>query len=45
MAKRDYIESSGNVFADLEIPCAEESLAKAELTQRIAAILRGRQLT
>lgn len=45
MAKRDYIESSGNVFADLQVPGAEESLAKAELMQRIAAILQERRLT
>jgi len=45
MAKRDYIESSGNIFADLEIPGAEEMLAKAELAQRIAAILQERNLT
>jgi len=45
MAKRDYIVSSGNVFADLGIPGAEETLAKAELAQRIASILQERNLT
>jgi len=45
MAKRDYIESSGNVFADLEIPNPEEMLAKAELAVKIADILRRRRLT
>jgi hypothetical protein len=30
MAKRDYVESSGNVFADLGLPNPEEMLAKAE---------------
>ncbi|MHB1701369.1 MAG: helix-turn-helix domain-containing protein [Acidobacteriaceae bacterium] len=45
MEKRDYIQSTGNVFADLEIPGAEESLAKAELARRIAAILQERHLT
>jgi predicted XRE-type DNA-binding protein len=45
MAKRDYTESSGNVFADLEFPNAEEMLAKADLALRIADILRSRRLT
>jgi predicted XRE-type DNA-binding protein len=45
MAKRDYIEGSGNVFADLEFPDADEMLAKAELAIKIAGILRRRRLT
>ena len=45
MAKRDYIVSSGNVFADLDHPEAGEMLAKAELAQNIAGILRERHLT
>jgi predicted XRE-type DNA-binding protein len=45
MAKRDYIEGSGNVFADLEFPNADEMLAKAELANKIAGILRRRRLT
>jgi predicted XRE-type DNA-binding protein len=45
MAKRDYIESRGNVFADLGIPNPEEMLAKAELAVKIADILRRRRLT
>jgi len=45
MAKRDYIEGSGNVFADLGFPDAEERLAKAELAQKIGAILQKRRLT
>src|SRR5262245_43709546 len=46
-AKRaDEVEaSSGNVFADLELPDADESLAKAELAGRICAILGERKLT
>ncbi len=44
MSKPDYIESSGNVFADLEVPRAEEALAKAELAQKIIEILRARHL-
>jgi predicted XRE-type DNA-binding protein len=45
MAKRDYIESSGNVFADLGLVDAEERLAKAELAQKIGGILRKQRLT
>ncbi len=45
MAKRDYIEGSGNVFADLGLPNADELLAKAELAIRITDILRRRRLT
>ena len=45
MAKRDYIEGSGNVFADLGFADAEEMLAKAELAQKIGAILQKRRLT
>ena len=45
MAKPDYILSSGNVFADLEVADAEEMLAKAELAQQIGAILQRRRLT
>ena len=45
MAKRDYVESSGNVFADLGFADAEEMLIKAELAQKIGAILQKRRLT
>lgn len=38
-------ESSGNVFADLEYPNAEEALAKSRLAQRIAEILKQKRLT
>jgi predicted XRE-type DNA-binding protein len=37
--------SSGNVFADLELPRPQEALAKAELAQRITAIIAERKLT
>ena len=37
--------SSGNVFADLGLPDAEERLAKAELARQIAAAIRERKLT
>ena len=32
-------ESSGNVFADLGYPNAEEALAKSRLAQRIAEVI------
>jgi len=37
--------SSGNVFADLEVPNPEEALAKAELARGICAIISERKLT
>jgi predicted XRE-type DNA-binding protein len=43
--KRGQLESSGNVFADLNLPRPEEALAKAELAQKIAEIIRQRRLT
>jgi predicted XRE-type DNA-binding protein len=45
MTKQDYIESSGNVFADLGFADAEEMLIKAELAQKIGTILQKRRLT
>ena len=47
MAKRklEYEVSSGNVFADLGLPNSEEALAKAELAQKIAAVMQARRLT
>ena len=37
--------SSGNVFADLEVPDADEALAKAGLVHRIGTILSEQKLT
>ena len=45
MGKHDYIEGSGNVFADLGLPNADERLAKADLAIKITEILRRRRLT
>jgi predicted XRE-type DNA-binding protein len=45
MTRPDYVESSGNVFADLQIANAEDMLVKAELAQKIGGILRRRRLT
>jgi predicted XRE-type DNA-binding protein len=36
---------SGNIFADLGLPNAEQALVKAKLNVRIYQILRGRKLT
>lgn len=41
----EYSIGSGNVFADLGLPNAEQLLAKAELTFQIAQIIEQRGLT
>ena len=38
-------ESSGNIFADLDLPNPEERLAKADLAIRISHAIRARRLT
>lgn len=38
-------ESSGNVFADLGLPNAEQELVKAQLTLQIYRIIRQRGMT
>jgi len=43
-AKPDIEKSSGNVFADLDVPEAETALAKAELARQINAIIQQRGL-
>src|ERR1700676_2354237 len=43
--ERDYVVSSGNVFADLGVPNPEEALAKAELANKISVLIRERGLT
>ncbi|MGH9789506.1 MAG: helix-turn-helix domain-containing protein [Candidatus Acidiferrales bacterium] len=46
MGKRaDFKIGSGNVFADLGFPQAEEMMAKAVLAHRISSILEERGLT
>ena len=37
--------SSGNVFADLAVPSADEALARAKLAQRIGNIISSQKLT
>ena len=45
MVKRlEIFESSGNVFADIGLPNAEEHLAKAQLVSKIYMIMRERGL-
>ena len=43
--KADHTVGSGNVFADLGLPNAEEMLAKAELAQKITSVIARRRLT
>lgn len=43
--KIDVIESSGNVFADLNIANPEEALAKAELAKKISTLIKDKHLT
>jgi len=46
MSKQSKVTaSSGNVFADLGLPDAEEALAKAEIATRICDIIAERKLS
>ena len=45
MSNRNYVESSGNVFADLGLPKPDDLLAKAELTAKIIEEIQRRRLT
>jgi len=38
-------ESSGNIYADLEIPNADEMMIKAQLAAKIAEIIKDRRWT
>ena len=42
---REFTSSSGNVFADLNLPQADDLLAKAELAAKIIAEIQRRRLT
>ncbi len=44
-AGETVVSGSGNVFADLGLPDPEERQAKAQLVQRISAVIRERELT
>ena len=45
MPSREYTVSSGNVFADLGLPEADDLLVKAELASKIIAEIRRRGIT
>src|SRR5882757_2318333 len=45
MSKARSTKSSGNVFADIGVPGAEEHLAKADLVIGIAAIIKSKGLS
>ena len=45
MPNRESTPSSGNVFADLNLPQADDLLAKAELTSKIIAEIQQQRLT
>jgi predicted XRE-type DNA-binding protein len=45
MPNREFALSSGNVFADLNLPDADDLLAKAELAAKIIAEIQRRRLT
>ena len=46
MSKKHKIQAgTGNVFADIGLPDAEELLNKAQLARRIHEIIKGRHLT
>ncbi len=41
----EYVESSGNVFADLGIPEPEEAMAKAKIAMKIYETIKSKKLT
>ena len=43
--KTKVMESSGNVFADIGMPNADEMLAKADIAAKICSIIEDRGLT
>jgi len=45
MPNRESTPSSGNVFADLNLPQADDLLAKAELAAKIIAEIEQRRMT
>ena len=40
-----FVRGSGNVFADIGLPNAEEHLLKAELVAKLDDLIKGRKLT
>jgi len=45
MPNRKFTPGSGNVFADLKLPNADDLMAKAELSAKIIAEIQRRRLT
>ncbi len=45
LADVEYVESSGNVFADLGVANPEEAMAKAEIALKICEIIKKKRLT
>jgi predicted XRE-type DNA-binding protein len=45
MPNREFTPSSGNVFADLNLPHPDDLLAKADLAAKIIAEIQRRRLT
>jgi predicted XRE-type DNA-binding protein len=45
MPNREFTPSSGNVFADVNLPDADDLLARPELAAKIIAEIRLRRLT
>jgi predicted XRE-type DNA-binding protein len=43
--KKNFERSSGNVFADLNLPNPEEALTKAKLARQIHCIIKKKKLT
>ena len=44
LANIPYTESSGNVFADLDIPNPEEAMAKAKIAMKIYDTIKKKKL-
>jgi predicted XRE-type DNA-binding protein len=44
MSDADIFVGSGNVFADIGLPNADEHLLKAQLVHRIDSVMKGRKL-
>jgi predicted XRE-type DNA-binding protein len=45
MSEKNYTASSGNVFSDLDLPKADDLMAKAELAARIIEEIQRRRFT
>ena len=43
MSEEDFVESGGNVFADMELEDADELMIRAQLGHAVREILEGRK--